>query len=122
MVTARDSVAIIEDEPISRRALAMLLRDCGYNAHAYRTAEEFLSDLVDGNEPSVVLADVDLPGLSGLELLEQLERRFPQLDAVLITAADNDHVHRFRQQHSCGYLRKPLDLPTLLSLLNQMQA
>src|SRR5215217_5249473 len=81
------SVAIVEDERVSRQALTALLSGYGYQTKAFGSAEEML-DCMDCNEckqPGMFLVDVDLPGMSGLQLLTALERRFPDLQAVLIT-------------------------------------
>jgi DNA-binding NtrC family response regulator len=117
---AHASVAIVEDERISRKALAALLSDQGYETTAFASAEEML-DSVDRELPKVLLVDVDLPGMSGLQLLTLLEQRFPDVRAVLITAADGEDVKRFCREHPVAYMRKPLNLQQLLSLLSQRQ-
>ena len=113
------SVMIVEDERVSRKALASLLAGQGYNIKAFESAEDLLAEVDRGTEPLAVLADVDLPGMSGLELLSHLERKYPDLYAVLITAADGERIDRFCREHPCAYLRKPLNFAQLLSLLDQ---
>src|SRR5262245_12275611 len=113
------SVMIVEDERASRKALASLLMGQGYNIMAFESAEELLAEVERGAEPWVVLADVDLPGMSGLELLSHLERRYPDLYAVLITATEGERIDRFCRDHPCTYLRKPINLARLLSLLDE---
>lgn len=114
-----DSVVIVEDERVSRDALAALLKNHGYHTRAFATAEELLAEVEQGECPRVVLADVDLPGMDGLDLLSQLERKHPDLYAVLITAADGERIERFCQDHSVPYLPKPLNRRQLLSLLDE---
>jgi CheY-like chemotaxis protein len=112
------SVLIVEDEKVSRNALSSLLNACGYKTHAVASGEEALRRLTSGGTPQVALIDVDLPGMSGLELAAALERTNPQVYTVLITAAAGDRIERFREGHQVGYLRKPLDFPDLLSILS----
>ena len=112
-------VLIIEDERISRTALMMLLKSCGFHPAAYETAEQALEYLGHSPPPLVMLVDVDLPGMSGMELIEQLRRVHPAARAVLITAAEGDRIARFRRDNSVDYLRKPLNFDRLLQLLDR---
>ena len=110
-------VLVVEDESISRRALTSLLVSSGYTAAAYESAEEALENVDGGPVPRVALVDVDLPGMSGLDLAARLEQLDPDVRMVLITAAEGDRIERFRQGHSVDYVRKPIDFPALLTLL-----
>ena len=71
--------------------------------------------------PDVALLDVDLPGMSGLELAERLEASKPGIFTVLITAAGGERIASFMRDHSVAYLRKPLDFEDLLCLLGETQ-
>ena len=110
------TVLIVEDETISRKALAWLLAANGYRPMAFETAEEALHAGINGAR--VALLDVDLPGMSGLELADRLERIRPGLRVVLLTAVDGDRIQQFRRDHSVGYVRKPVNFPVLLSMLS----
>jgi CheY-like chemotaxis protein len=109
-------VLIVEDERISRRALAMLLESCGYKPAAYESAEEALQH-IKNSPPLVMLVDLDLPGMSGIDLIKQLRQLNPALQAVLITAAEGDQVAKFRRENEVDYLRKPVNFDRLLQLL-----
>src|SRR6266480_4034685 len=110
-------VLVVEDESISRRALISLLVSSAYTAAAYESAEEALENVDGGPVPRVALVDVDLPGMSGLDLAARLEQIDPDVRTVLITAVEGDRIERFMQRHSVNYLRKPVDFPALLTLL-----
>jgi DNA-binding NtrC family response regulator len=112
----RVDVVIVEDERISRQALNSLLSSIGYHPAAYGTAEEALAH-IERDAPRIVLVDVDLPGMSGLDLIDQMERLAPQTLAVLLTAASGDRIDRFRCRHPVPYLRKPVDFKRLIQLL-----
>lgn len=113
---------IVEDERVSRKALALLLRACGYRTVAAGSAEEALCLLAsdDDDAPDIALVDVDLPGMSGLELAERLEIALPRTFTVLITAAEGERIQNFVRNHPVAYLRKPLDFDHLLGLLSDM--
>ncbi|MEA2711926.1 MAG: hypothetical protein QOF78_4527 [Phycisphaerales bacterium] len=116
------TVLIVEDERVSRNALRKLLAASGYHSHAYECAEDALRDLGDGEMPPVALIDVDLPGMSGLDLATKLEELRPDMVKVLITAAGGDRIENFRKHHEVHYIRKPLDFSRLLRLLGNPSA
>jgi len=114
-------VLIVEDESVARRAMASLLASSGYHPAAYESAEEALEFVAGGEPPPVALVDVDLPGMSGLDLIERLKELHPNLVAVLITAAEGDRIDRFRSRHRVIYFRKPVDFGRLLQAMNRSQ-
>lgn len=112
---------IVEDERISRKALALLLRACGYHTLAAGSAEEALCLLETDGRPHIALVDVDLPGMSGLEFAERLEISQPGTFTILITAGEGQRIRDFLRDHPVAYLRKPLDFDDLLTLLSNAQ-
>jgi CheY-like chemotaxis protein len=115
-------VLIVEDERLSRKALAMLLGACGYETLAAGSAEEAISLLDFEDAPDFALVDVDLPGMSGLEFAERLNRARPNVCTVLITAAEGERIQKFVREHPVVYLRKPLDFDHLLGVLGATHA
>lgn len=110
---------IVEDERVARNALAFLISRSGFTATACGSAEEALDSIDWGHPPRIALIDVDLPGMSGLDLAERLEKLCPNTVSVLITAAQGDRIDRFRSQHPVAYFPKPLDFPRLLQLMSR---
>lgn len=119
---AHPTVLIVEDERVSRQAMAYLLEQSGFRPAACESAEEALERLGDEPPPPVALIDVDLPGMSGLELIVRLEKLRPGLFAVLITAAGGERIERFRKAHDVQYIRKPVDFRRLLELLDERRS
>jgi CheY-like chemotaxis protein len=115
-------VLIVEDERVARKALSLLLGACGYHTTSAGSAEEALRLMKTDDVPHIALVDVDLPGMSGLELAERLEAARPDVFTVLITAAEGDRIDNFLRDHPVAYLRKPLDFDDLLGLLSGVQA
>jgi DNA-binding NtrC family response regulator len=111
------AVLIVEDERVSRNALRKLLAASGYRSAAYECAEDALREMAARDMPPVALIDVDLPGMSGLDLATRLEELRPDMIKVLITAASGERIEKFRQDHEVHYIRKPLDFSRLLRLL-----
>jgi len=111
-------VLIVEDERVSRRALGLLLTACGFHTSSAGSAEEALRLLSDqSSPPDFALVDVDLPGMTGLELAERLEQTRPGVFTILITAAEGDRIRNFLRDHPVAYMRKPIDFDHLLYVL-----
>jgi CheY-like chemotaxis protein len=113
-----EELLLVEDEEISRRALALLLHSKGYQIRTAASAEEALQLLNHGGHPQMALVDLDLPGMSGLELIKHLSQQHPAIPAVLITASSIERLKEALGDHSVTYLRKPLDFNRLLNLLH----
>jgi putative two-component system response regulator len=79
-------VLVIDDEQIIRDLMLEILEEAGYDAVGAPTAEQALELLADPNF-QLVVSDVIMPGLSGLELLEEVRARRPSLPVVLVTGA-----------------------------------
>lgn len=117
------AVLIVEDERVARRALSTLLASCGYNTEAVGSAEEALNLLKErtGSIPRVALIDLNLPGMSGIELIRRLDELEPSVYPVLVTAAADDVLRTALEARPVTYLRKPLDFKQLLSVIGRGQ-
>ena len=118
----RRNVLIVEDERVSRRALAALMSASGYETKAAGSAEEALHALETGIHPDIALVDLDLPGMNGLDFIGRLANLEPGVFPVLITAANGDNLSNTLQQRGVAYLRKPLDFDRLLSIIGEKSA
>ncbi len=100
-------IAIIDDDVSIREALADLTLAIGYRSAPYESAEAFL-DLPPDETPACLLLDVQMPGMSGLELQEHLRDKGATVPIIFITSlADQDVVDRaMRLGAHCGW-RKP---------------
>jgi FixJ family two-component response regulator len=107
-------VFLVEDDAAVRDSLRLLLQVTGFKPQVFGTAEEFLSALPS---PAVgcLIADVRLPGLSGLELHGELKRRGVALPVIFITGhADVPMAIAALRQGALDFLEKPLDDRALL--------
>jgi CheY-like chemotaxis protein len=112
-------ILVVEDERISRRALALLLDASGYHAQAFESAEDALTWLKAGGHPRVALIDLDLPGMNGLDLIEHLRKLTPGTFPLLVTATDEETLASRLRQRPVSFLRKPLDFELLLEALSK---
>jgi len=117
----RPQVLLIEDERLIRLALASALRARGYAVHAAGTAEEALrlpaplpADL------DLVISDVLLPGLSGVELTRRLRERGLRCPVVFMSALSADGLQRVGLGPDALVLTKPFEQEALLDRLEQL--
>jgi len=84
-VQRKPLIALVDDDESIREALMSLLKSFGYRAVAFTCAEEFLSD-DRRRKPACLIADVQMPGMSGLELHDRLRESGRAIPTILITA------------------------------------
>jgi FixJ family two-component response regulator len=102
-------VYLIDDDPSVRDALSGMLRYCGYRAEVFADAESFLSALRD-DWAGCVVADLRLPGLSGIELQRRLQERGSALPVVIITAhGDVAAARRALLAEAVDFIEKPFE-------------
>ena len=111
------NVMIVEDEPVSRRALTLLVNSRGMKAESFESAEDALADLMENEMPSVALVDLELPGMNGMDFIRKLRSMSDHVFPVLMTAANMDIVNRFRRDSDVTFFRKPLDFERLIALI-----
>lgn len=113
---------LVDDDPSVRRSLGETLSDEGFDVRTAESAEQALSGLKDP-VPDVVLTDVRMPGLDGVELLELLRERAPDIDVILMTAYDDmPTVARAMREGAFDFLVKPLELNALRAVLDRVFA
>lgn len=112
-----DVVLVVDDDPDVLASVSELLEADGYETLTASDAESALR-IVGEEPPGLVLSDIRMPGLDGLELLDLLEERAPSVDVVLMTAYDDmPTVVRAMRDGAFEFLTKPLDLHELRSLV-----
>ena len=110
-------VAIIEDDPRVRVSLADLLQSASIAALTYSSAEEFLQS-GDPKKISCLISDVRLPGMNGVELLQKMKHKQPELPIVLITGhRDRGVRERALQAGAAAFFYKPFSDLELLGAL-----
>jgi FixJ family two-component response regulator len=100
------SVAIIDDDASANRALGRLLRGAGFEPSGFESAERFLADPV---RPTFgcLLVDIQLTGMSGLELQRQLQSEGSHVPVIFITAHDDPGYRAEAVRRGCvGFFRK----------------
>ena len=102
------AVAIVEDIKEIREGLRILINlSDGFNCeHVYSTAEEALN-LLPQNRPDVVLMDINLPGINGIECIKQLKLMCPDTQFIMSTVyEDDENIYESLKAGATGYLLK----------------
>jgi two-component system response regulator AtoC len=110
------NIAIVDDEDIVQKRLQAALEKDGHSVKTYGSGEDFLRDLELGNFDLVFL-DVVLPGLNGMEVLQQAKARLPEVEVILITGhASIDAAIGAIKKGAFHYVAKPLKLEEIRHL------
>ena len=112
------TIAVVDDDASVRATTDSLVRSLGYIVHTFASAEDFLrsSHLSD---TSCVIADVQMPGMSGVELQIHLLAQGRRLPFIFITAFPDERVRaRALRAGAIGYLTKPVEEHSFIQSLN----
>jgi len=115
-------ISIVDDDESVREATKGLVRSLGYVAVTFESAEEFLNS-GRMRDTSCVIADVQMPGVSGVELQDRLIADGHRLPMIFITAFPEDRTRtRALEAGAIGYLSKPFDEEHLIGCLDKALA
>ena len=113
------SILLVDDEENLRRTLAMILKREGYQVNTAATVKEAREQL-ENNTFNLVFLDLKLPDASGLTLLPELRKRFPNMPVLVLTAHDKLDAAIEAVRHGArDYLLKPLDPPVILQRIRE---
>jgi CheY-like chemotaxis protein len=121
------SIMVVDDEPdmaeLFRQRFRREVREGQYVMHFAGSAEEALGKLDDGVRPEliVVLSDINMPGMDGLGLLQEVKRRHPELPVIMVTAYGDDERRRRASEYGAAeFVAKPVDFNLLKQQLQQL--
>src|SRR5499427_9396055 len=115
----KDRILIVEDEDNARKGYEQLLQRWGYEVVGVPSAEEALAKF-SSFQPDSVIADVELPGMNGLDLLEQLGDELRDVPAIIITGkGSEERAVAAIEAGAFWYIEKPLKGPVLRALLDR---
>jgi FixJ family two-component response regulator len=111
-------ISIVDDDASIRESTKGVVRSLGYQAATFASAEEFLqSDSVDST--SCLITDVQMPGLSGVDLQRGLIAQGIRMPTIFITAFPEEEARaRAMKAGALGYLSKPFSEESLLKCLS----
>jgi DNA-binding NtrC family response regulator len=114
---SKGRILVVDDEANARNALAEILRDEGYSVETAADGFKALPKLADSN-PELVLTDLKMPGMDGVELMSKVHAQDPEIGVVIMTAFGAvDTAVKAMRQGAADYLTKPLNADELLVVL-----
>jgi two-component system, cell cycle response regulator DivK len=118
---AGEMILIVDDNAANLKLARVLLQGEGYQVRTAADAEEALR-LLEAFTPSVILMDIQLPGMDGLELTRRLKANVTTRDIVILALtayAMKGDEERARAAGCDGYVAKPIDIETLPGVIAQ---
>ena len=114
------SILVVDDEPdvaeLFRQRFRGETRRGDYALHFAESGEHALQQLRDGIQPEVVLilSDINMPGIDGLQLLQEIKRDWPHLSVMIVTAyGDDERRLKAAEEGAIDFLSKPVDFDYL---------
>jgi FixJ family two-component response regulator len=108
-------IAVIDDDVSVACGIASLVRSLGFDVRTFTSAEDFLAVLPVG-EAACIICDVQMPGMTGIDLYETLTQRGSHTPIIFITAFAQDRVRQRAGEDAC-ILHKPFEASELTSCL-----
>jgi len=117
----RQRILLVDDNRSFRESGRLLLQSFGYEVTTERTAEQALKTLGNGNDRfSVILLDLQMPGLDGGESLKRLQAVAPHLPIIVVSGStERESRNEFDGFNPDGYLEKPLDAEVLIAAIRE---
>jgi DNA-binding NarL/FixJ family response regulator len=119
------SVSIVEDNPGTRKNLAALLSGEPQLRllDAYATGEDAVGGITPGQKPDVVVVDIKLPGMSGIECVAKLKAAIPGLRVLILTTyQESDLIFNCLRAGANGYLLKEMPAEELIQAIQQVHS
>jgi FixJ family two-component response regulator len=110
-------ISIVDDDALARDGIGALVESLGYNVITFTSAEHFLESGMIA-ETTCLITDLQMPGLSGLELQQTLRSQGYHTPVILVTGyASENHRARALANGAVGFLTKPFDDRSLIECL-----
>ncbi len=115
------TVLIIDDEEPTLEMFSLMLEAYGYKVLAARDGEEGLAAF-ERDAPDIVLTDIKMPGMDGIEVLRQIKERDPRAEVIVITGhGDMDLAIRALNLDATDFINKPIQRQTLSQALKRAE-
>ncbi|MFO7838013.1 MAG: hybrid sensor histidine kinase/response regulator [Desulfosalsimonadaceae bacterium] len=102
-------ILLVDDEPDIREVLSISLVDAGYTVYTAESAAQAL-EIMNEAAPSIVLTDIKMPGMDGIELLEKIKHEYPETEVIMITGhGDMDVAIKSLRNEAIDFITKPIN-------------
>lgn len=119
-------VMVIDDDDLVRQTIVEVVAMFGYEVTGASNGRDALALLAEGSIPDVVVTDILMPGMSGLEVIAEIRRNFPAVRIVAMSGGGGtravDNLSAARESGADAILPKPVDLKELKNILKSLVA
>lgn len=110
MERTKKAVLVVDDDPKSLKLLALKLTQEGYRVITAQSGGDAL-DVLRLEKPGLVLLDMLMPDMSGIEVLKKIKKLQPDIPVAMVTSVwDKDEVEKCREAGAYEYVTKPVDM------------
>ncbi len=111
-----ESILLVDDDAVTLTLLSTCLERAGYPVMTATSGSAALAAVAE-KQPALAMLDIDMPGMSGLELAIQLKKKYELAFMFLSAISDTDIIETAVEYGAVGYMLKPVELPKLLPVL-----
>jgi FixJ family two-component response regulator len=120
MTDRHATVFLVDDDPSVRRGLTRLIKSAGHQVQTFASAREFLETFPQSRDPGCLVLDVRMPGLTGLDLQQELQKTKTVLPIIFITGhGDIPTTVKAMKDGAVDFLPKPVQDTDLLRAIQQ---
>jgi FixJ family two-component response regulator len=113
-------IFLVDDDQYVRRGFSLLLKAAGFESTGYGSAEEYLENHVSDRNDILIL-DLQLPGMTGLDLLSKFTSEGTKMKVIVITAYDQPSSREAAARYGVlAFLRKPVEGDHILDIINKI--
>ena len=118
MANGQKRILIVDDDEAIRNSLARILRRTAHEILLAKDGNDALELVVSGYKPDLLIIDIRMPGMDGIEAFQKLRQHCPSLIAIFMTAySSSKKTLEAQQRGALSILAKPLDISRLLNLV-----
>ena len=107
-------IVVVEDEGITQLQLVRILRSEGLQIVGTASDGKEAVEIVLATRPDLVLMDIQMPAMNGLEASERILEKYHVCIILLTAFSDEEYMERAREIGTCGYVLKPITMETLI--------
>ena len=117
------NILLIDDANTIRKVCAHILTQAGHVVRTAASAQEGIRDIVENGAPDLIVTDIDMPGMDGLELCNRIRKTGATVPIVVITSySDKEMIQKAKTLKLAGWLLKPVTPENLISKVNSALA